>query len=221
VPTQNIDAPVVEGLITNLHTLNAQHAILVANLQTAVSEEAQAELDLANLSTQIAARYTELSSSGDTITAGAFDEETQAALVQKKKTTYLALIAYCKDQVAASQAQIEALKSQLDSAWLQFAEGAYRDVVAQYRQAMIGARDLYAQMIAWRLSFHAIGDDGFPPLGSVVVQDPLAHELQGGDLFCSSSMMDMAFWTSTTKTTFAAVQVIQSEIEQAKAGGTA
>jgi hypothetical protein len=217
---EDISAPEVRELIGRLRALNKQHVGVVAELRAAEAEMHQAEADLAGLKARVAEREAELASSGEPVPLEPFEEETQAAQVDRKRRVCLARVGFCEKRVSASQAEIDELKSKLESAWFEFGKESYHQTLVQYREAMIVARNLYAALMPWKTAFYGANLVDFPSPGYVASEDPFARNIQERDLLCSNLMTDQKIWLPIAGTLHAAIRALRSEIEQAKTGGT-
>jgi hypothetical protein len=219
-----IEVAKIREIITKLGQAREQHAGSLAAKKGADAEVDRLASEIGQATAQRDAKEKAMALAGD-VPEDAGPEELQIGRVARQRRVALAKVSIVEERVAASQQVIEALKKELDAAWLQLGVAACLEINGRFRQAALSLRKIECEYRAWWSCFAS--KPGIRGLPAAIVIDPLVTELyvelegvpvwNGHLLDYSMCLGNDGYWKPVSGDLADAIGALLREVEAAKA----
>jgi hypothetical protein len=203
--------------LEGLGAAREMEAAMAAEALSAESGYANIQGELGCLKGRLAEREREVAKTGAPLPIDPFPEEAEIARVDRQRRVVVARLELSRGRLRAAQQDTEDRKTTLRTAWHEFGREEYGRAIAQYREAALGLRSMYAVLTAWRSLFPREAAGKFPNPGHIAIEDPLGRRIIDRWLIHCEDFGDTT-WKPLAGDLYAALCEMQSQVERAQAG---
>ena len=151
-----VSCPRIRELIQAFVKQRQQHNTITAELEAADAEVREAAGEVRRLKARIEEREVELARSGAVPPEEPFAEEIQLGRAERQERIFGLRANIPRDQLQASQSEIDRLNAELDAAWLEFGKDEHQKALSRFREVALAVREAFGDILVLATVFPSL-----------------------------------------------------------------